>query len=129
MELLTRSTDPDWDRVVYVYVDKIKDTSKLVLDSEMYKLLIVDEGSMTIRCGQSKKIVVAPAIVLLSDEEISFADEKDAELTEEEAREQVEDAAQSITEIMENGGSYEEAEDVLLEDLGLEMDYIFDLLL
>lgn len=81
MELLTRSTDPDWDRVVYVYVDKIKDTSKLVLDSEMYKLLIVDEGSMTIRCGQSKKIVVAPAIVLLSDEEISFADEKDVELT------------------------------------------------
>ena len=51
------------------------------------------------------------------------------ELTEEEAREQVEDAAQSITDIMENGGSYEEAEDVLLEDLGLEMDYIFDLLL
>lgn len=81
MELLTRSTDPDWDRVVYVYVDKIKDTSKLVLDSEMYKLLIVDEGSMTIRCGQSKKIVVAPSIVLLSDEEISFADEKDVELT------------------------------------------------
>lgn len=81
MELLTRSTDPDWDRVVYVYVDKIKDTSKLVLDSEMYKLLIVDEGSMTIRCGQSKKLVVAPSIVLLSDEEISFADEKDVELT------------------------------------------------
>lgn len=81
MELLTRSTDPDWDRVVYVYVDKIKDTSKLVLGKEMYKLLIVDEGSMTIRCGQSKKIVVAPAIVLLSDEEISFADEKDVELT------------------------------------------------
>ena len=46
MELLTRSTDPDWDRVVYVYVDKIKDTSKLVLDSEMYKLLIVEEARM-----------------------------------------------------------------------------------
>lgn len=81
MELLTRSTDPDWDRVVYVYVDKIKDTSKLVLGKEMYKLLIVDEGSMTIRCGQSKKTVVAPSIVLLSDEEVSFADEKDVELT------------------------------------------------
>ena len=51
------------------------------------------------------------------------------ELTEEEAREQVEDAVDVINDIMENGGSYEEAEDVLLEDLGLEMDYIFDLLL
>ena len=51
------------------------------------------------------------------------------ELTEEEAREQVEDAVEAINDILENGGSYEEAEDVLLEDLGLEMDYIFDLLL
>ena len=62
------------------------------------------------------------------DRIIAILMERD-ELTEEEAREQVEDAAQSITDIMENGGSYEEAEDVLLEDLGLEMDYIFDLLL
>lgn len=81
MELLTRSTDPDWDRIVYVYVDKVENISKIVLGKEMYKLLIVDEGSMTIRCGQSKKIVVAPSIVLLSDEEVSFADEKDVELT------------------------------------------------
>ena len=51
------------------------------------------------------------------------------ELTEEESREQVEDAVEAINDILENGGSYEEAEDVLLEDLGLEMDYIFDLLL
>ena len=51
------------------------------------------------------------------------------ELPEEEAREQVEEAVELINEILESGGSYEEAEDVLLEDLGLEMDYIFDLLL
>lgn len=51
------------------------------------------------------------------------------ELTKEEAREQVEDAVEAINDILANGGSYEEAEDVLLEDLGLEMDYIFDLLL
>ena len=51
------------------------------------------------------------------------------ELTEEEAREQVEDAVEAINDILANGGSYEEAGDVLLEDLGLEMDYIFDLLL
>jgi len=62
------------------------------------------------------------------DRIIAILMERD-ELTEEEAREQVEDAVDAINDIMENGGSYEEAEDVLLEDLGLEMDYIFDLLL
>ena len=50
-------------------------------------------------------------------------------LTEEEAREQVEEAAELINEIVASGGSYEEAEEILLDDLGLEMDYIFDLLL
>ena len=62
------------------------------------------------------------------DRIIAILMERD-ELTEEEAREQVEDAVDAINDILENGGSYEEAEDVLLEDLGLEMDYIFDLLL
>ena len=62
------------------------------------------------------------------DKIIAILMERD-ELTEEEAREQVEDAVDAINDILENGGSYEEAEDVLLEDLGLEMDYIFDLLL
>ena len=51
------------------------------------------------------------------------------ELTEEEAREQVEEAVELINEIVASGGSYEEAEEILLDDLGLEMDYIFDLLL
>ena len=51
------------------------------------------------------------------------------ESTEEEAREEVEDAVETINEILASGGSYEEAEEILLDDLGLEMDYIFDLLL
>ena len=51
------------------------------------------------------------------------------ELTEEEAKEQVEEVAEHINEIVTSGGSYEEAEEILLDDLGLEMDYIFDLLL
>lgn len=50
------------------------------------------------------------------------------ELTEEEAREQVEEAVEAINDILASGGSYEEAEEILLDDLGLEMDYIFDLL-
>ena len=62
------------------------------------------------------------------DRIIAILMERD-ELTEEEAREQVEDAVEAINDILENGGSNEEAEEILLDDLGLEMDYIFDLLL
>jgi hypothetical protein len=62
------------------------------------------------------------------DRIIAILMERD-ELTEEEAREQVGEAAELINEIVASGGSYEEAEEILLDDLGLEMDYIFDLLL
>jgi len=62
------------------------------------------------------------------DRIIAILMERD-ELTEEEAREQVEETVELINEILESGGSYEEAEEILLDDLGLEMDYIFDLLL
>ena len=62
------------------------------------------------------------------DRIIAILMERD-ELTEEEAREQVGEAAELINEIVASGGSYEEAEESLLDDLGLEMDYIFDLLL
>ena len=62
------------------------------------------------------------------DKIVAILMERD-ELTEEEAREQVEEAVELINEIVASGGSYEEAEENLLDDLGLEMDYIFDLLL
>ena len=62
-----------------------------------------------------------------NDRIIAILMERD-ELTEEEAREQVEEAVELINEVLESGGSYEEAEEILLDDLGLEMDYIFDLL-
>lgn len=81
MELLTRSTDPDWDRVVYVYVDQIDNTSRFVLENEMYKLLIINKGSMTVNIDKAKKVVVAPSIMMLSDETISFTDVKDIDIT------------------------------------------------
>ena len=81
MELLTRSTYPDWDRVVYVYIDRIDDTSKFVFEDEMYKLLIINDGSMTVSCDKAKKVVVAPAIMMLGDEKVSFADVKDIDIT------------------------------------------------
>ena len=50
------------------------------------------------------------------------------ELTYEEAKEQVSDVADSIKELLADGGSYEEVEDIMLYELGLEMDYVFDML-
>ena len=51
------------------------------------------------------------------------------EITLEEAREQVEETVILINESVESGGSYCEVEDILAGELGLEMDYIFDLLM
>ncbi|MFA7082835.1 MAG: hypothetical protein WC135_09500 [Bacteroidales bacterium] len=48
-------------------------------------------------------------------------------LTEEDAREQAEDARQEIYEAI-GAGCFEDVEDILASDLGLELDYIFDIL-
>lgn len=48
-------------------------------------------------------------------------------LTEEDAREQAEDTRQEMYEAIEDG-CFEDVEDILADDLGLEMDYIFDIL-
>ena len=37
-------------------------------------------------------------------------------------------ARKELYDILENGGSYDEVEEMLLDDYGLEMDYIFDLM-
>ena len=53
--------------------------------------------------------------------------ERDAMSTEE-AREQRERARQEFYEMMDRCASYEEVEDMLAYDYGLEMDYIFDIM-
>ena len=50
------------------------------------------------------------------------------ELSEEDARIAKREARKILYNILENGGSYDEVEDMLAGDYGLEMDYIFDLL-
>lgn len=48
-------------------------------------------------------------------------------MTEKEAKEAYEETKEHIFEAIESGDFYE-AEDIMLDDLGLEMDYIFDML-
>ena len=49
-------------------------------------------------------------------------------MTSEEADELIEEVKEEI-QIAASNGDYELAEDIMLGDLGLEMDYIFELLL
>ena len=46
----------------------------------------------------------------------------------EEAKRERHEAKAALYDILENGGSYDDVEDMLAGDYGLEMDYIFDLL-
>ena len=48
-------------------------------------------------------------------------------LTKEEASDLVNETRQCIYNVLE-GGSYDEVEDIMYENLGLEMDYITDIL-
>ena len=81
MELFAKSKDPDWDRIVHIKVAKACTMAELVSDSNMLKLLIVNEGRVTVNLAGVRKIVIAPALICLSDEEVSFSDETDLDLT------------------------------------------------
>ena len=50
-------------------------------------------------------------------------------MSEQDAVREVESAREALYDILENGGDYGDVEDMMLDDYGLEMDYIFDLLI
>ena len=50
-------------------------------------------------------------------------------MTTEEANIETENARAEMYDIIESGGTYEDIEDMMLCDYGLEMDYIMDLLI
>lgn len=50
-------------------------------------------------------------------------------ITENEAINEVNNARESLYDIIENGGGIDDVEDMMMCDYGLEMDYIFDLLI
>jgi len=72
MELFTRSHDPLWNRIVNITVVQDRGVSKNINDANTYKLLVVDEGSLTMDCDSVKQMVAAPAMILLADDEVSF---------------------------------------------------------
>ena len=81
MELFAKSKDPDWDRIVHIKVLKNSDIAELIADNSMLKLLIINEGKVAVKLGGVRKIVIAPALICLSDEEVSFSDASDLDVT------------------------------------------------
>jgi len=49
-------------------------------------------------------------------------------LSKQEAAKKRQEAMHSIQEVLADGGSYEEVEDMLAYEYGLEMDYVLDLI-
>ena len=50
-------------------------------------------------------------------------------MTKEEARRERQNASEMFFDMLEDGAGYEEVEDALMCEYGLEMDYIMDLLI
>lgn len=49
-------------------------------------------------------------------------------LSRKEAEKQTQEVRSSIYDIIDEGGSYDDIEDMMLNDYGLEMDYLMDLI-
>ena len=51
------------------------------------------------------------------------------DMTKEEAHKERQNASEMLCNMLENGAGYEEVEDAIICEYGLEMDYIMDLLI
>lgn len=77
MELFTRSHDPNWNRIVHILVCRQEGIPVLINDKDTYKILALDKGTLSFESGGVKKMVAAPAIFMLTTEEVFFSEGKD----------------------------------------------------
>ncbi len=69
MKLYTRSQDINWERIVDIYVDAKQDLSSYINDNTTFKLLVVKSGVLHLKEQEKIRYVLAPSIVLLSNED------------------------------------------------------------
>ena len=72
MNLYTKSHDPDWDRTVHIIVDECDGISESVNNESVYKIVLLDKGTLSFESAGIKKVVSAPSVILLADEPVSF---------------------------------------------------------
>lgn len=68
MQLWTKHHDPAWDRTVYLCVAQGEAAAAEINQPEYIKVLVVEKGSVSFESGKVKRVVTAPALVLLSDD-------------------------------------------------------------
>lgn len=68
MEMYTRSHDPLWNRIVHIKVVSSKGLAKEINDKDTYKILVVEEGTLTMESEGIRQSVSAPAMILLAEE-------------------------------------------------------------
>lgn len=69
MELLTRSYDRNWNRIVYLYVNRNDDLSTTIHDTATCKIAFIKEGSLALHINESAVAVTAPALLFLNHED------------------------------------------------------------
>ncbi len=81
MQLFTKSYDPEWGRIVNIFVARCDGVSEYINDKETYKILTLDQGTLSYEKGGIKKVVSAPAVFMLTDEEVILTEGKDVRTT------------------------------------------------
>ncbi len=82
MELFTRSFDPNWNRIVDLYVTKGTTVSPYISDQNTYKIVILEKGELKLHTSNETCEMKAPMFLLLSHREELHAEiVKSAEIT------------------------------------------------
>lgn len=69
MELLTRSYDKHWNRIVYLCVNRQDDLSTTINDPLTCKIVLIHRGNMELSCHHETIQVTAPALLFLNHED------------------------------------------------------------
>lgn len=77
MELFTRSFVHPVERIVHLHAEKCAGIPKQINDDGLYKILLVEEGSVNLKTTKGQKLLTAPALLLLTEEKAEFTDERD----------------------------------------------------
>lgn len=81
MELYTKNHDPSWDRIVHICVHDDQKVSKYINEKELYKIVVLSEGTLTLKENNVKRLVSAPALMLVTDNELAVANSKNMKAT------------------------------------------------
>lgn len=81
MELFTRSYDKEWNRIVNIYVHQCRGIPEFINDKDTYKIMALDEGTLSFESEGQTKMVSAPSVFVMTDGEVTFSSMKDVSTT------------------------------------------------